>query len=119
MIVDDSEGDQVLTKIMIEDYNSEIEILQAYDGREALDILSNLSSPPTVIFLDINMPGIDGYGFLEDYNTWQIRSPVVMITSSDQPKDKEKSLSYECVKKYCIKPVELEEFIEMIESCTN
>ncbi|MBL4635236.1 MAG: response regulator [Kofleriaceae bacterium] len=108
MVIDDSEPDQFLAKIIIRKFDSNIEIFQAYDGQEALENLGKLSKPPDIIFLDINMPRMNGHEFLEVYDTWEEQSVVVvMLTSSDQERDKEKSMSHRCVKKYFTKPLDL------------
>lgn len=107
MIIDDSEGDQFLAKDIIEEFDSSIEILQAYDGQEALEILRDLPKQPNIIFLDINMPRMDGHEFLEEYETWENPTVVVvMLTSSDQEQDKEKSMAHKCVKNYFTKPLD-------------
>lgn len=109
MIIDDSEADHFLAKDIIQKYNPNITILQAYDGEEALEILTTIEEQPDVIFLDINMPRMNGHEFLEQYNTREKQAPViVMLTSSDQEKDKERSQAYHCVKKYCSKQLDIE-----------
>lgn len=116
MIVDDSEGDQLLAKMIIAEFDSEIEILQAYDGQEALEILTDLPKQPDVIFLDINMPRMNGHDFLEVYETWENHAVVViMLTSSDQEKDKERSLAHKCVKKYFTKPLDVVSLEALLE----
>lgn len=108
MIIDDSEADQYLCKLTIEEYNSDIKFLQAYDGQEALEMLDVVEQRPDVIFLDINMPRMDGHEFLEHYNKREgdKSTVVVMLTSSDQERDKERSRAYKCVKKYLLKPLD-------------
>lgn len=107
MIVDDSESDQFLSKVIIEKVNPDIRVLQAYDGQEALEILADLPKQPDVIFLDINMPRMNGHEFLAKYDACEEQTVVVvMLTSSDQERDKEKSMSYKCVKKYFTKPLD-------------
>ncbi|RKQ69023.1 response regulator receiver domain-containing protein [Litorimonas taeanensis] len=106
MIVDDSEPDQYLAKDAIEEFDSSINILQAYDGQEALDLLMELPEQPHVIFLDINMPRMNGHEFLAEYETWENRSAVViMLTSSDQDEDKAKSRAHKSVIDYFTKPM--------------
>lgn len=106
MVIDDSDADQYLAKKSIAKYDSGIEVLKAYDGQEALDILGKLPTQPEVIFLDINMPRMNGHEFLAEYEKWENRSPViVMLTSSDQKEDKERSMAYKCVKEYFTKPL--------------
>lgn len=121
MVVDDSEGDQLLTKMVIEEFDPSIEVLQAYDGKEALDILVALSSPPEIIFLDINMPGMNGREFLEEYNklnqsTLKSSAVVLMLSSSNQEEGERKSLQYSFVKKYTEKPVVLDILKEITSS---
>ena len=109
LVVDDSELDQLNAQYAIEDYDPSIQILKAYDGQEALDILSTLSSPPELLFLDINMPGMDGHEFLLKYSECAYSNIViVMLTSSDQEQDKAKCEQYEFVRDYAIKPLDSE-----------
>ncbi|MDB2683163.1 response regulator [Alphaproteobacteria bacterium] len=106
MIVDDSESDQFLTKVIIEKYDDTIEIMQAYDGQEALEQLDAIDKQPDIILLDINMPRMNGFEFLEEYNKREEKSKIIaMLTSSDQEEDKEKSIKYGCVKTYFVKPL--------------
>ena len=108
MTIDDSEPDQFISKLVIEGYDSEIEVLQAYDGQEALEMLATAERMPEIIFLDINMPRMNGHEFLAAYharNEPEV-AVVVMLTSSSQEQDKEKSQAYDCVKKYIAKPLE-------------
>lgn len=117
MIVDDSEPDQFLCKIVIENYDPKIKILKAYDGMEALEVLSTTEQKPDVIFLDINMPGMDGHTFLANYDKSDMKktSVIVMLTSSEQKADKEKSMAYHFVKSYLNKPLEAEDLDEIIQ----
>lgn len=117
MTIDDSEADQLLMKMLIKEYDIGIEILQAYDGKEALEILADQPKQPDVIFLDINMPGMNGHDFLKEYTIREDQTTVViMLTSSDQEQDKQKAMSYECVKKYSLKPIEHSDLEELFES---
>ena len=107
LIVDDSEVDQFLSKIAIEEFDASIEIIEAVDGREALIMLKKFDVQPDVIFLDINMPVMDGHEFLKEYDAAGYESAVVvMLTSSEQEQDKVGSQAYQCVKKYLSKPLE-------------
>lgn len=113
MIVDDNEGDQLLTEIEIKEFDPSVEIHKAYDGQEALDKLNEMEKQPDVILLDINMPHMDGLEFLKHYNKCEKKGVVVaMLTSSEQDRDKDAVLKYGFVKKYLVKllnKVDLEE----------
>lgn len=117
LMVDDNEGDHIIAEVAIKQYDSSIVIHKAYDGREALDLLKQMDSPPDVIFLDINMPGMDGHEFLSEYDkTSHDASVVVMLSTSDQDADKEKCLAYSFVKEYITKPLEGSDIEKLSES---
>lgn len=108
MIIDDSEADQLLTRCIIENYNPNIEIHQAYDGEEALEKLTKLEEKPELILLDINMSRMGGFDFLEEYSKNNDSSMVVvMLSSSDRTEDKDNALKYPCVKDYVTKSISI------------
>ena len=106
MIIDDSDADQFLTEAIIKKTFLSIEIHQAYDGEEALETLDSMDKQPSLILLDINMPGMNGFEFLDEYSKREKQSKVIaMLTSSEQEQDKIKALQHECVHKYLVKPL--------------
>ena len=91
-----------------------IELLAAFDGQQALDLLVSLDAPPEVIFLDINMPLMDGHEFLSEYSKNSSNSSVVvMLTSSDQTVDIEKCMKYAVVLDYINKPLQVEHLVTL------
>jgi len=117
MIVDDNEADQFLTQAIIEKFDPSIEVLQAYDGEEALQILEDMKTPPSVIILDINMPRMNGFEFLEVYCKKEKQARVItMLTSSAQHQDKEKAKAYRCVHNYLVKPLKMEDLVNLKNS---
>jgi CheY-like chemotaxis protein len=110
LVIDDSETDQFICSCILEEYNGDIEILKAYDGKEGLEILADLDTPPEIILLDINMPRMNGHEFLAEYTKTHENpaSVVVMLTSSSQERDKEDSMQYKFVKEYQEKPLSVE-----------
>lgn len=106
MVIDDAEADQFLAKVILRKFDPTIKVLKAYDGEEALAILAELEKQPDVIFLDVNMPRMNGYQFLEEYEKWETQGTIVMmLTSSEQNEDKEKSLKSKYVKRFFTKPL--------------
>ncbi|MEP4892442.1 MAG: response regulator [Aliiglaciecola sp.] len=106
LIVEDSEVGQYIAKYVIKKYDPGLDILQAYDGQEALELLSEIPKQPIIILLDINMPRMNGHEFLQQYETSELnKTNVIMLTSSCLDKDKDRCLWHKCVKKYLTKPL--------------
>ena len=110
LLIDDNEADQFLGEVVIHSVLPDVQIIQAMDGVEALEKLKSSNAEPDVILLDINMPRMNGHEFLENYygGTGREVPVVVMLTSSDQQKDKDKAAEYPCVKDYLLKPISKE-----------
>jgi CheY-like chemotaxis protein len=99
-------------------------ILQFENGELALNYirenLKNSTALPDYIFLDINMPFVDGWMFLDDYE--QLKSglakpiSIYMVSSSIDPRDINRAKENSNVKGYVMKPVTREKFIELLKS---
>ena len=91
LIVDDAEVNRVaLRKILKDTYH----ILEASDGKEALEILSEHKEQISAIVLDLIMPGMSGYDFLQLYHSSEKYKniPVVIATVDNHPKTEEECL---------------------------
>ena len=135
MIVDDDETDRYLLKRTLKKENIEGEIFEATNGKEALDFLTNIKEniekygddfPPILIFLDINMPIMGGFEFLEEYSKFfetkkdYISSVFTMYTSSEREEDKQKVSSYDFVKGYIVKgDMNSEKLNSIIDECIS
>jgi CheY-like chemotaxis protein len=77
--------------------------------------------PPSLILLDINMPAMNGFEFLEAYQsllTTQKIYPsptVIMFTSSEEENDKEKAMRFPFVKDYLVKPLSPEKVNKLVQ----
>lgn len=118
LIVDDNEADHFLAKMVIEDYDPKIQISYAFDGKEALALLNDeLIGYPDIIFLDINMPGMNGIEFLEQYSHHPKKaSVIVMLTTSTQDQDKHDCMSFDFVKDFYTKPLEKLDLINLSQN---
>ena len=72
-------------------------VLEAANGKEALDVLNdNTSQSPDLILLDLMMPKMNGFEFLEAYRTqFEKQVPVIVITGADLDENDKKFLSSE------------------------
>jgi len=120
LLVEDNEGDIEMTQRAFQDGKSACNISVVNDGMEALDFLNKrgdyANAPsPQLIFLDLNMPRMDGKQFLDAIKSeaqWK-PIPVIMFTSSESPKD-----IRECYERhascYVVKPFDGKEFIDAV-----
>jgi CheY-like chemotaxis protein len=113
MIVDDNELDSFILKKLLEATGFSSEVIVNADARTALDYLSanNADSEklPRVIFLDIMMPGIDGFGFLDEFEKLSetVRSScrIVLISTSESFKDLNRANKNKFVYRFLNKPI--------------
>lgn len=92
------------------------------DGRKALEYLSDNASSadklPDVIFLDLRMPIMDGWEFLEEYGAivekLSKKNKLFVFSSSISPFDIEKAKNNPNVTDFIIKPILKEKFIEIL-----
>lgn len=117
LLVEDNEGDIVLTKEALREARIRNEVRVARDGQEALDMLRHTDSLPHLILLDINLPKIDGLELLgiikKDERLKQI--PVIMLSTSCAEKDILNSYASHA-NCFITKPVDLAKFMEVVKS---
>jgi CheY-like chemotaxis protein len=90
LLVDDDPDDQEFFKLALQSIREEITFATAGNGQEALDLLRTQSCMPDLIFLDMNMPLMNGLTFLEKIKaTTDLRHiPVIVYTTSDEKQEK-------------------------------
>lgn len=116
LVVDDDSDFQELSRIAIKRSGLPIKMVEATDGRQALNLLCDASFNPDLIVLDINMPRMGGYEFLEAYaSSTEKKVPVVMLTGSDQTADRQKTMAYPFVKEFFEKPLSVSDIMELSE----
>jgi len=106
LLVDDDKTMNFLSQLVLKEMDAAEEVRVALDGQAACELIET-DDCPDVIFLDIRMPRMDGFEFLEILSTKGKCKDVkvVMLTSSTRPEDQQKAFAYENVVEYFEKPL--------------
>lgn len=123
-IIDDDEVYQFTVTKNIQSQQLAKKILVFSDGEEALQFLTanigDNDAVPDVIFLDINMPIMDGWQFLEKYIHLKPRIgkkvTLYMVSSSVDPADTQRAKAIEEISDYIIKPITPEQLKVIVET---
>jgi CheY-like chemotaxis protein len=113
LLVDDSEPDRLFASIVLGRSGRPLEVREFESAADALAELATAPQPPTIILLDINMPGMDGFDFLRAFEQLPEErrrgTSVVMLSSSPLDSDRDRALSHASVKDYMVKPLTVQQ----------
>lgn len=123
-IIDDDEIYIFLMKKSFAAMGINQEVISFLNGADALEELlqlkNNQEALPGIILLDINMPIMDGWEFLNEFRKIQSENstkiPIYIVSSSIANEDLEKSKTYPEIIDYLCKPLELETLVSIINS---
>ena len=120
IMIDDNEDDLLFTRIAFERCGREADLMQFVKAQDALDYLAGGEmTEPALVLLDINMPGMSGFDFLQAYEQLAQESRtsliVVMLTSSNDERDKQRAFQSPMVKDYVNKPISRPRAAELLD----
>ena len=94
--------------------NKEYTLQKFSDGQSLYNYIKTSKITPSIVFLDINMPIINGIDLLYMIREESIYCPIIMLSTSIEPKDINKSYLYG-TNSYLVKPVDFSKFEELID----
>ncbi len=124
LLIDDDTINNFIVLNKLNNIALSLDAVSVLNGREGLDylnkcILENLDFPE-LILLDINMPVLDGWGFLDEFEklekNYQQKTAIYMVSSSVYIEDIEKAKEYSQIKQFISKPLSKDKLTEIIQS---
>jgi CheY-like chemotaxis protein len=118
-LIDDDKVYQFTSKMILEATQLTSRIITFFNGQEAIEFFlapenQQIDILPDVIFLDINMPIMNGWNFLEAFDKLASDLPkkiiIYVVSSSVDESDMERSKSFDSVTDYVIKPINKEKY---------
>lgn len=130
LIIDDQPSDRLVAARVIGKLAPRATVHEFANGQEALDFIQGAPGfhkqcgpfpPPTLALVDINMPIMDGFEFLERLEALAAGGEVqdswfaiAMFTSSSNPRDRARAAAVACIKDYVVKPLTVANFEELL-----
>ncbi len=119
MLIDDSKIDNFIHKTVLTKSNIDASIICKTSGQDALKSLKEKSEDfPEIIFLDITMPIMDGFEFLNEYQklpeNLKEKCTVYILSSSIDPMDIKRVKDYDSIKKHITKPLTIDKIEHFI-----
>jgi DNA-binding response OmpR family regulator len=95
LVIDDDKDDQQFIRRAINDLFPNMECISLSNGKDALKFIDENPPPPSYIFLDLNMPYLNGFEFLKEFKKERgnIETTVYIYSTSSNPRDREKAKS--------------------------
>jgi len=125
LVIDDDDINIFIIKKIVEKTGYQVSMTAKTNGQLAVDYLKDLQTQqqpfPDLILIDINMPVLNGWEFLEAYekmNTEQ-KIDMYMLSSSVYENDIEKAKTYKMVKGFISKPLSINRLIELFDEINN
>jgi CheY-like chemotaxis protein len=115
MLIDDDPTSNIITRKLILKYNPNFIVQEYKSATEALKELQEGKSKPNLIFLDINMPDMNGWQFLEKFSAFKQSIVVYLLTSSVDVLDIERAKVTSNLQGFISKPLTQQKIQQVLE----
>lgn len=120
LIIDDNDATNHFHSRLIAKLYPEINVQLTQNGKDGFDYFVNAAEKPSLIFLDLNMPIMDGFEFLGVLSAYlpeaeQQNTSIVILSSSDEDFDKERTKTLYPNISFNPKPLSKDKLTEIIE----
>ncbi len=122
LLIDDDDAVGLIITAVLSKTNIVKKIKFSSSGPDALEFLKQSEEQndfPEAVFVDLNMPEMDGYEFIPIYESLYFEkyplTKVIVVTSSSRVKDQEMALNFKSVKKFINKPLNAEKILSVMQ----
>jgi DNA-binding response OmpR family regulator len=112
LLVEDNPPDVLMTREGIRKSSVTADVVVAYDGEQAMRLLTEQNFKPDFVILDLNLPKFNGLTILEQYRT-EDGPPVVVLSGSDREADRQRALELGA-QDYFVKPLGFDAFVDAV-----
>lgn len=117
VLIDDERFDQIAYRRTLEASGIVEEIITFRSAIDALEFFKADPPPVDLILLDVNMPRMNGFEFLEAldnrFDDIDVSAVVIMLTTSLDPRDRERALKFDVVRDFISKPLTVDQVAQI------
>ena len=121
LLVEDLPDDQFFFERALKQCGIKTQLFAASDGAEAMEFLGRKgrftnaehAPRPDVVFLDLKMPGANGFDVLNWMRRQELAARVVVLSGSEEPQDKQRALEFGA-ESYLVKPVTPQQITDIL-----
>jgi len=117
-LIDDSAASNLLNQKLFNQLDPKLRVKTFTIAEDALNSFRGAKDEVSTIFLDLNMPAMDGWDFIEEFKAMKqnstIETRLILLSTSMNPKDKKRASADDAIEEYLQKPLEVNQIIELL-----